>query len=109
MKVAENLRRLRLASGMSQARLAEVANVSQQLVSQIEGGKNFSTKYLPQIARALNAKVGDLDPSYQQENDPLDDPVTRELAKLAQKLGEAERRLLLAAAQGLLAQDRGEG
>jgi transcriptional regulator with XRE-family HTH domain len=109
MTVAENLRRLRSAAGLSQARLAEEANVSQQLVSQIERGENVSTKYLPQLARAIGCAVADIDPSYQSDSDLLDDPITRELARLAGKLTDVERRFLLAAAQGIVSQAHGEG
>ena len=109
MTVADNLRRLRQAAGLSQMRLAQVANVSQPLVSQIERGENDSTKYLPQLAKAIGCQVSDIDPSYQIGSDTRADPITQELVRLAERLTEAERRLLLAAAQGLLSQPRGEG
>lgn len=53
---------------MSQAALAEAAGVKQQLISQIENGKNVTTKKLPDIARALNCEVYDLDPNYRLES-----------------------------------------
>jgi transcriptional regulator with XRE-family HTH domain len=64
MGIAENLKRLRAAADLSQAGLAKKAGVAQQLISQIEGGKNTSTKYLPQIARALGASVEEIDPQF---------------------------------------------
>jgi transcriptional regulator with XRE-family HTH domain len=108
MTVADNLRHLRQLAKLSQVRLAERANVSQQLVSQIERGENVSTKYLPQIAKALNCHPGDIDPSYLDAASPENDPVRQELAALLDKLDDAERRLLLGAARGLLDRPHGE-
>lgn len=64
MGIAENLKRLRAAAKLSQVGLAKKAGVAQQLISQIERGENTSTKYLPQIARALSATVADIDPQF---------------------------------------------
>lgn len=64
MGIAENLKRLRVAAELSQAGLAKKAGVAQQLVSQIESGKNTTTKYLPKIARALGVGVEELDPQF---------------------------------------------
>lgn len=108
MSVAANLRRFREEAGLSQVELADLAGVSQQLVSQIERGKNVSTKYLPQIATALKRTVGEIDPSY-RTGDVLDHHLVREIAELAAQLSEQERRLLLGAAQGLIAGAKAEG
>jgi transcriptional regulator with XRE-family HTH domain len=108
MNVAANLRRYREEAGLSQVELADLAGVSQQLVSQIERGKNVSTKYLPQIAGALRKTVGELDPSY-RTGDVLDNHLVREIAELAAQLSETERRLLLGAAQGLIEAGKAEG
>lgn len=64
MSLAENLKRIRKASGLSQGRLAEKAKVSQQLVSRLEAGTDLTTKKLPQLASALGVTVTDLDPAY---------------------------------------------
>ena len=64
MGIAENVKRLRTAQKLSQAGLAKKAGVVQQLISQIESGKNTTTKYLPQIARALGANVAEIDPQF---------------------------------------------
>ena len=64
MSLKENLKRARLAADLSQTKLAEIAGVSQQLISQIERGVNFETKKLPSIARAVGKTVADLDPAY---------------------------------------------
>lgn len=64
MTIGKNLSKLRGKSGLSQAALAKVSGVSQQLISQIEKDKNTSTKYLPKLANALGVQVSDIDPEY---------------------------------------------
>lgn len=63
MGIPENLKRLREREKLSQAGLAKKAGVAQQLISQLERGENLTTKKLPEIARALNASLLDIDPS----------------------------------------------
>ena len=67
MGIPENIKRLRAEAHLSQPALAKKARVSQQLISQLENGKNLTTKFLPQIARALGAGVSAIDPNYMQE------------------------------------------
>lgn len=67
MGIPENIKRLRKSAALSQPALAKKAHVSQQLISQLERGINLTTKYLPQIARALGSAVSDIDPNYQGE------------------------------------------
>jgi transcriptional regulator with XRE-family HTH domain len=62
--IGQNLARLRQKAGLSQASLAKLSGVSQQLISQIESGKNTSTKYLPKLAKPLGAAISELDPSF---------------------------------------------
>lgn len=71
MGVPENIKALRRNAGLSQPALAEKAGVSQQLISQLENGRNLSTKYLPQIARALGVSVAAIDPAYIAPPDAL--------------------------------------
>jgi len=68
MGIADNLKRLRNAAGMSQHKLAEKSGVSQQLISQIERGENTSTKYLPALASAIGCQISDIDPSYEEQS-----------------------------------------
>lgn len=63
-KVAENIKALRQRQKLSQAGLAAAAGVSQQVISQLENNKNESTKYLPQIAKALGVSPMEIDPDY---------------------------------------------
>lgn len=64
MSIAKNLTRIRSGAGLSQAALAKLSGVSQQLISQIERGENSSTKHLPKLANALGVGVAELDPNY---------------------------------------------
>lgn len=69
MTIGKNLKALRLKEGLSQARLAELSGVSQQLISQIENDKNETTRELPALARALKAGVSEIDPNYGADAD----------------------------------------
>lgn len=53
----DRLKQLRFTSGMSQAELAEKANVSQSTITFLESGRNTTSKKLPEIAKALNTTV----------------------------------------------------
>lgn len=72
MTLAENLKRIREAKGLSQVRLADKAKVSQQLISRLESGRDQTTKKLPQLANALGVLVTDLDPAYIVEAAPVE-------------------------------------
>lgn len=72
MTLAENLKRIRKAAGLSQPRLAAKAKVSQQLISRLESGTDQTTKKLPQLAAALGVPVTDLDPAYAIETAAID-------------------------------------
>lgn len=59
--VAENVRRLRLAAGLSQQALAEASDVSRRMLVGIESGDaNVSLNTLDRIAEALGVKFADL-------------------------------------------------
>ena len=59
--VAENLRRLRTAAGLSQQALAEASDVSRRMLVGIESGDaNVSLNTLDRIAEALGVTFGDL-------------------------------------------------
>lgn len=62
--IAENLKRIRLLRRLSQQALADKARVSQQLISQLENGKNLSTTELPALAEALDVAVHEIDEAY---------------------------------------------
>lgn len=64
MTVGKNLKRIRKDKGISQVSLAKMANVSQQLISQLESGTNVTTNRLPEIAHVLGVEVWEIDPKY---------------------------------------------
>lgn len=84
MGISENLKRLREEARISQPRLAELSGVSQQLISQIESGKNATTKKLPQLARALQVSVYEIDPDFMY--DPGSDGESEELSAIYRRL-----------------------
>jgi transcriptional regulator with XRE-family HTH domain len=62
----EELKRLRKARGLSQAKLAALADLDPSTVSQIEtGARRANTRTLERLAEALGAEVGDLFPKAQ--------------------------------------------
>ena len=57
----ENLKKFRKACGYTQTRLAVLANISQDYMSEIERGKaSPSLKRIIALAKALNVEVKDL-------------------------------------------------
>lgn len=69
----EELRRLRKARGLSQAKLAALADLDPSTVSQIEtGARRANTRTLERLAAALGAEVADLFPKGQAPL-PLED------------------------------------
>lgn len=55
-----NVRRLRKAIGLTQPALAKKAKCSQTTISDIERGRNTTSKELPAIAKALGVTVENL-------------------------------------------------
>src|SRR5215204_2136207 len=97
----EELKRLRKARGLSQAKLAALADLDPSTVSQIEtGARRANTRTLERLAAALGAEVADLFPKGQaplpldSSVDGADDPaeaatMIRALAGKAAKLATA--------------------
>lgn len=57
----QNLRSIRKAKGLSQAQLAEMAEVNQATISKIENGTaNFTSEMVSKIASALNVSEAEL-------------------------------------------------
>ena len=61
--MAENLRTARRFNGWTQEQLAERAGVSQTTIDKIEQGKTLKSRFLPNIALALDVPLEMLDPS----------------------------------------------
>jgi len=71
--VAGNVRRLRLAAGLSQARLAEAADLSRRMIVGIEAGEaNISLGNLDRLAAALGVSFAEL----------VRDPAQRDTARI---------------------------
>lgn len=62
--IPENIKDLRKRARPPQPALAKKAGVSQQLISQLENGVNLTTKYLPQIAKALGVTMAEVDETF---------------------------------------------
>ncbi|PJJ86823.1 transcriptional regulator with XRE-family HTH domain [Brevirhabdus pacifica] len=107
MSIAENLRRLRKASGMSQKTLAEKAGVGQQLISQLERGENTSSKKLPKIAEGLGCAVHDLDPAYRPNVPGGGDEVREKFTQIVESNDVNQLRLLDDYLDFLLSRQRG--
>jgi transcriptional regulator with XRE-family HTH domain len=85
MGLRENLRRIREERSLSQRELAKRSKVSQQLISQIENGKNTTTKpvYLQKLSAALSVSIADLAPDYMSHADDWRSLILSALSKAA--------------------------
>lgn len=63
MSLKDNLARIRKERKMSQTELASLVGVRQNTIAAIESGLTRKTKYLPEIAKALEVPIVDLEPS----------------------------------------------
>ena len=58
---ADNLRKLRLEQGISQERLAELANLHRTYIGSVERGeRNISIDNMQELANALNVALRDM-------------------------------------------------
>lgn len=58
---ADNLRKLRLEQGISQERLAELANLHRTYIGSVERGeRNISIDNMQELANALNVSLRDM-------------------------------------------------
>jgi len=72
VNVAQNLRRLRLAAGMSQDELAKKADLSRRMVNGVEAGStNISLVNLDHLAAALKVTFADLVRDVDAKNDEV--------------------------------------
>jgi phage repressor protein C with HTH and peptisase S24 domain len=61
MTIGEQIKRERVARGMSQAQLAAEVGISQPAIKKIESGQTERSRYLPQICGVLGLAISDLD------------------------------------------------
>jgi len=71
MSVSQQIKRLRISMGLSQADLARLAGVSKRTVERAEIGKNCSIHTLAGIAAALDVPVDVLTGIADEENAPI--------------------------------------
>lgn len=90
--LAENLKRLREASGWTQPRLAEKADLSLKMIQKIEYGKTSPTlETLDKISYALHAQVADLFRSVQSLQSKHNVHQLRPDPKAVQAMQEAQQ------------------
>lgn len=70
MSIKDNLKRIRESKGFSQSRLSKESGVSQQLISRLERGVDLTSKRLPELARALDVPVYEIDENFSENIDP---------------------------------------
>ena len=58
---ADDLKKVRMETGMSQAALAKAAGVSQATIAALEAGRQAYSRHLPKIAAALRVELSTLD------------------------------------------------
>ena len=82
-RVIQNIRALRKKAGLSQERLADKADISRQMMNDIEGRRRWLTKKtLVKLANALNVDVHELFIPSAQENEKtkgIYDAITQEV------------------------------
>jgi transcriptional regulator with XRE-family HTH domain len=86
--IGENIRILRELRGLSQKELAEASGITTAVLSRLERGGQFSTNKLAEIAKALNARVSDIDPVLKEDLARLEG----HLASVPQRLRQARER-----------------
>ena len=82
-RVIQNIRALRKKAGLSQEKLADKADISRQMMNDIEGRRRWLTKKtLVKLANALNVDVHELFIPSAQENEKtkgIYDTITQEV------------------------------
>jgi len=82
-RVIQNIRALRKKAGLSQEKLADKADISRQMMNDIEGRRRWLTKKtLVKLANALNVDVHELFIPSAQENEKtkgIYDAITQEV------------------------------
>jgi transcriptional regulator with XRE-family HTH domain len=75
MSLAENVRRFRILRRLSQKALADAIGVRQNTIAAIESGDTKRTRYLPDLARELDADITDLEPGLALSRVPVPVPI----------------------------------
>ncbi len=89
-RVIENIRTLRKKAGLSQEKLADKADISRQMMNDIEGRRRWLTKgTLVKLANALGVDVHELFIPYAEENDATKSAYEAITKKVVAQLKEA--------------------
>ena len=100
-ELGERVRETRKRLGMTQAQLAEKADMANNTVSRIEGSQiNLSAENLFDLADALGVTPNDLSPSRFRTN--RDITTTSVLSEKYSKLTEENRELFISAVQAMV-------
>lgn len=83
--LAQNVIRLRKQRGLSPKRLAQKAGMALFAIQQIEAGETLRPRKLPELAKALETTVSELDPNYSSTVERLE-PVIAEPAIIRRDL-----------------------
>ena len=94
-RVIDNIRSLRKKAGLSQEKLADKADISRQMMNDIEGRKRWLTKEtLVKLANALRVDVYELFIPSAQENEITKDIYDVIIKKLITQVKEAVNKAL---------------
>ena len=89
-RVIENIRSLRKKSGLSQEKLADKADISRQMMNDIEGRRRWLTKgTLVKLANALEVDVHELFIPSAEENSSTKDAYDAITKKIINQVKEA--------------------
>lgn len=90
--IGRRMRELRLALGLTQAQIAEAADIETSFYGQVERGANVpSLRSLLSIARALNVEAADLLPSAKT----VELPFHKTIDRILEPLPESKKRLVV--------------
>ena len=91
--IGKRMRALRQALGLTQAEVAEAADIETSFYGQVERGANVpSLKTLMAVARALNAAPADLLPSAEPRSEL---PYNKAIDRILEPLPDKNKRLVL--------------
>lgn len=111
LKLYENIRRLRLERGMTQADLAEAAGYNDRsMIAKIESGKvDLSRSKIETFAKVFGIPASELmgwdyeddDDEDEDDEDKLDAPLDREIVRLFNSLDDKSRDVVLGVIKAL--------
>ncbi|MGN0014390.1 MAG: helix-turn-helix domain-containing protein [Candidatus Gastranaerophilaceae bacterium] len=103
-KLGQNVKRIREENKITQARLAEIADVSISTIARLEIGQGFSTlKTIKQVANALNVEIETIfDVSVVNPSNINEENFIKELKKYTKSLQTKDFNFILAIVQAYI-------